>query len=43
MPHFYYHQGPIQAYFESVEPSHHNYVYQKKLLLKIFIKKLIFC
>ena len=44
MIYFDYHQGRIQAYFESVEPSDHRlYVYQKKLLLKIFIKKLFFC
>ena len=43
MIYFDYHQGRIQPYFESVEPSDHKLYVPKKLLLKIFIKKLFFC
>ena len=42
IPHFDYHQGHIQAYFESVEPSDYRLYVSKKKLLKIFIKKLFF-
>ena len=36
MPHFDYHQGRSQAYFESIEPSDHGLYVPKKICYQKF-------
>ena len=42
MLYYDYHQGRIQAYFESIEPLNHRLYVPKKIVIKYFFQKIVF-
>ena len=42
MLYFDYHQGRIQAYFESTEPSDHRLYVPEKIVIKYFLQRIVF-